>query len=364
VNDSQTKTMAMVGATALVGVVSFMIGRWTAPEAEPKVVTQTKVIREPGAKGPGVQAPPPGEHSAHDGHDHGPGAHDAGGGASGGGGPMPQIPKPGTPLNLDKVFTAAKEAFEAPDDHHINEAATAAAGELEMRLLTDPAALEEALRRFPDLTGQAELEVLAAVLGRVRDPIVEQTALRYAIDRTNPVRRAAALDILDALDTPHARPVALDVLDESRDLNVRRAALRAVPEPQGASQDEAQRVVESLTQILANDTDSELRRRSAVMLGTWARNQQDLQPVINHLMSDSSVDVRAGAAFGLELSRSKDPAVINALTRAVLNGGEDPLVRENAWKALGAISPLPPAAAEAYKAFQQERDALGEASGG
>jgi len=364
VNDSQTKTMAMVGATALVGVVSFMIGRWTAPEAEPKVVTKTQVVREPGAKGPGVDAPPLGGHSEHDGHDHGAGAHDQGTAGAGGGGPVPQQPKAGAPLNLEKVFTAAKEAFKAPDDHHINEAATAAAGELEMRLLTDPAALEEALKRFPDLTGQAELEVLAAVLGRVRDPIVEQTALRYAIDRTNPIRRAAALDILDALDTPHARPVALDVLDESRDVNVRRAALRAVPEPQGASQDEAQRVVESLTQILANDTDPELRRRSAVMLGTWARNQQDLQPVINHLIGDSSVDVRAGAAFGLELSRSRDSSVLNALTRTVLNGGEDPLVRENAWKALGAISPLPADAAEAYQAFQQERDALGEAGGG
>ena len=362
-NDSQTKTLAMVGATALVGVVSFLVGRMTAPEAEPKVVTQTKIVREPGGKGPGVEAPPPGA-TGHEGHGHGPGEHGAGSAGSPGGGPVPQLPKPGAPLNLDKVFTAAKEAFEAPDDHHINEAATAAAGALEMRLLTDPAALEEALKRFPDLTGQAELEVLAAVLGRVRDPIVEQTALRYAIDRTNPLRRAAALDILDALDTPHARPVALDVLDESRDVNVRRAALRAVPEPQGASQDEAQRVVESLTQILANDTDPELRRRSAVMLGTWARNQQDLQPVINHLVGDSSVDVRAGAAFGLELSRSRDSAVLNALTRTVLNGGEDPLVRENAWKALGAISPLPLEAAKAYQAFQQERDALGEAGGG
>lgn len=361
-NDSQTKTAAMVGATAAVGLICFLIGRWTAPEAEPRVVTQTKVVREPGVSGPGVDAPSPGT-SSHDGHDHGPGA--SGEDPKPGDPSVPiEIPKKGAPLNLEKVFAAAKQAFEAPDDHHIGEAATAAAGELEMRLLTDPAALEAALERFPQLTGQAELEVLAAVLGRVRDPIVEQTALRYAIDRTNPVRRAAALDILDALDTPHARPVALDVLAESRDTNVRRAALRAVPEPQGASQDEAQRVVESLTQILQNDTDSELRRRSAVMLGTWARDQRDLQPVIDHLIGDGSVDVRAGAAFGLELSRSRDPAVINALTQTVLNGGEDPLVRENAWKALGAISPLPPEAAKAYQAFLQERDALGEAGGG
>lgn len=346
----------MAAAAGVVGLVCFLVGRWTAPSAPPEVVTKTKLVAEPGKTRLGVEAPPrQSDPRAGNGH---------AGESRGSQRPVLALPKPGTPLDLNKVFTAAKQAFAAPDDHHVAEAATAAAGELEMRLLTDPAALEAAMKRFPQLTDQAELEVLAAVLGRVRDPEVEQLAIRYAKDRSNLIRRAAALDILDALDTPDARPVALDVLDEARDVNVRRAALRAIPEPQGASQDEAARVVATLTQILANDLDTELRRRSAVMLGTWARNQADLQPVINHLIGDNSIDVRAGAAFGLELSRSRDSAVLDALTRAVLNAQEDPLVRENAWKALGAISPLPPAAHQAYQAYYDEREALGEGGGG
>lgn len=363
-NEAQTKTMAMVGAVLAVGVVSFMIGRWSAPEDAPRAALQGGggAALQPG-RAP-VDAPPPisvegaGGHDDHQGHDHpaqpGPGPS----------GVVPTLPKPGAPVDFNKVFEAAKKAFEAPDDHHIGEAALAAAGELELRLLTDPVALDAALERFPDLTDQAELEILAAVLGRVRDPEVEDLALRLAQDRANPLRRAAALDILDSLDTPKAREVALGVLQQAVDVNVRRAALRAVPEPQGASQAEAQGVVESLTQILANDTDPELRRRSAVMLGTWSRSQADLQPVVDHLIGDPSVDVRAGAAFGLELSRSRDPNVIEALTRALRNTGEDPLVRDNAWKALGAISPLPPAAHQAYQAYAEEREALGEAGGG
>ena len=363
-NEAQTKMMAIAGAVLAVGVVSFLTGRWSAPEPPPRVVIQG----EGGGVGPAqrtlVDAPPPSSgsgslagHDDHDGHDHG--AH-----TNSPSGVTPTLPKPGTPVDFQRVFDAAKKAFEAPDDHHTNEAALAAAGELELRLLTDPVALDAALERFPQLVDQAELEILAAVLGRVRDPEVEDLALRLAQDRTNPLRSAAALDILDSLDTPKAREVALNVLQQAVDVNVRRAALRAVPEPQGASQDEARGVVQSLIDILANDPDSELRRRAAVMLGTWHRSQADLQPVINHLISDPSVDVRAGAAFGLELSRSRDPAVIDALTRTLVNTGEDPLVRENAWKALGAISPLPPAAHQAYRTYAEEREALGEAGGG
>jgi hypothetical protein len=352
--EGHQRMAASLGGLVVVGGVAFGVGRLSVSTPEPREVVRYVEKTGSGAT-PRDAAPPPGGSTGHAGHvEPTPGSPTA----------ETEIPAAGKPVDFGEVFRTARAARAAgPEDHHTIEAAQAAAGELERRLLSDPAALAAALQRFPTLRDAAELEVLAAVLGRVRDPEVEELAMRMARDTSNLPRRAAAFDLLDALDTPQARQLSLDTLASERDPEVRRAALRAIPDPEGASQRDAGGVVASLGQILQTDPDPELRRRAAVMLGSWHRDLSELTPLLSHLAGDTDVNVRAGCAFGLELSGRRDAAVLDALVRSVSAKGEDPLVRHNSHKALAALSPLPDAAHQAYEAYQAELDAASEASG-
>jgi hypothetical protein len=260
-----------------------------------------------------------------------------------------------------RALEASRASRAAPDDHHVAEAALLAAGELETALAADPQALARAIAAFRSLTDGGDLEALAAVLGRMRDPAVEELALEVVRGDVSPARRTAALDILDAMDTPAAREVALQALSSEQDVDLRRAALRAIPEPAGASLEQAGTVVSTLTRIIAQDRDVELRRRAAVNLGTWHRNDAELQPLLDVLLRDPSPEVRSGAAFGLEVARRRSPEVVAALVAAMTKPDEDPLVRDNAWRALSALSPLPPEARTAWLAYQAEHEAAGEA---
>ena len=358
-NQSTFPMAPVLAAVVAVRAVAFLLGRWSAPEGEVREVVRYRDRAEGGAlrEGVGRDRQQAGAHAGagHTDHAHGPPPSDA-----------TEIPSVAAgasrdQLKLAKAVAAAKEALREPTDHHIQEAAHAAAGELEMQLLSDPNALSTALRRFPSLRDPLELELLAAALGRVRDPEVEELALRMAQDNRHPPRQAAALDMLDALDTPKAREVALDVLGRERDPGVRRAALHAVPDPEGASVDDAERVIGSLTQLLESDPDPEARRRAALKLCSWHRTLGELRPVLDHLARDPDVNVRGGCAHGLGVARNRAPEVVNALVQAMTNTGEDLLVRENSYHSLSALSPLPQAAHEAHADFKRELDAIGEA---
>lgn len=357
---------AVLGALVAVGVVSFFVGRLSVGEPKPVEVVRYEQPPESERKtrSESLDAPVGKQGGAddHAGHDHG--AHDHG---AHGAPPAPQRPrtpkKYAKPVDFNKAFAAVQNANDLPDSHEAAAVARQAAGELEQRLLNDPEALKAAIARFPTLEKTHELELLAVVLGRVRDPEVEELGLRHASDSTNPARQAAAFDLLDALDTPKAKDVALSALQRERDTTVRRAALRAVPPASGASEQEADDVVRTLTQILDTDPDRELRRRAAVMLGTWHRTLAELNPVMQHLVSDQNVNVRAGCAFGLELSKRRDSTVINVLVGVLNTQDEDPLVRTNAARALEALSPLPAEAHRIYQEYKSQQDALGEATG-
>ncbi|MGE0712213.1 MAG: HEAT repeat domain-containing protein [Planctomycetota bacterium] len=349
---------AIFAGVVVVGAVAFVVGRMSVSEPPPREVV--RYVEAPRDARRDAAAPPP--VAGHGDHGHGDHPPQRGGPPS----DATEIPtqrQSRDPVDFSKAFQAAHAAHDAPADEALAEQLAAAANELAERLLSDPAALSAALQRFPTLRDPAELETLATVLGRVRDPEVEDLALRLAKDPDLPARRAAAFDVLDAFDTPKARRVALEALGSERDAAVRRAALRAVPEPQGASQRQAGEVAATLLQLLEADPDPELRRRAAVMLGTWYRDPADLRPLLTHLGGDADINVRAGCAFALELTRRRDPEVLEALVRAMSDAREDPLVRDNAWKALAALSPLPDVAHAAYEAYRAERDAAGEAGG-
>lgn len=347
--------LAAAAVAAAFGL-GFLTGRTSAPDDPPPPPrpTATTTPRVP----PKTAVEPIALH----GGSRGPGATDPSGPDRGA---TRSTPAPPLGAEVDprvaRALEASRASRAAPDDHHIAEAALLAAGELEAALAADPQALAQAIAAFRGLTDAGDLDALAAVLGRVRDPAVEELALEIMRGDVSPARRTAALDILDAMDTPAAREVALQALSSEQDVDLRRAALRAVPEPAGASLEQAGTVVATLTRIIAQDRDIELRRRAAVNLGTWHRNDAELQPLLDVLARDPSPEVRSGAAFGLEAARRRSPEVIAALVRSMGRADEDPVVRDNCWRALSALSPLPPDAQTAWLAYQAENEAAGEA---
>ena len=264
-----------------------------------------------------------------------------------------------TRVDLNTALRAAKNADDMPDDAEAAAEARAAAQGLYFELSSNRQALAAALRRFSNLTQRGEAGMLAAVLGRIRDPEVESLAIEAARSGSS-ILREAALDILDGLNIPEARAVALSVLSTESETSIRRAAVRAIPEPEGSSLDDAEQTVKQLIGVLENDRDEETRRLAALALGSWHRSVSDLSRLLDHLLRDPSPNVRAGCAFACEISGRRDEAVINALAQSMSNTREAPLVRDNCYRALRILGPLPATVSQAYKKYEQEIEDRGE----
>lgn len=264
-------------------------------------------------------------------------------------------------MGLVDAALAAERRVTAGDHDEAAHEADAAYTALATALAADPRAVERVAARFSQVRDPLEAEVLAAVLGQFRDPAVEQAALAVATGSPDAALRVAGFDLLDALDLPAAREAALTALDREADPAVRRAALHALPPSDGASLSEAAEVVGRLARVLRTDADVEARRRAARGLGDWGQSAEAREALVAALRRDASPAVRAGAAFGLERARSGDPQVRAALVAAL--GDDDDLVRENAWRALGALAPLPPAEHAAWVAHRDAVDEAGEAQG-
>lgn len=257
---------------------------------------------------------------------------------------------------LDIATTSERNRREKGDDEELDTDAYAA---LEVALATDPRALAAAVDRFRTSRDADELALLAGLLGNLADPIVERAALEVATADPDPTRRVMAFTVLDALDLPAARTAALSALDRESDASVRQAALHALPPPKGSSLAEGTEVVLRLMQVLRTDAVPETRRRAARELGDWSHTPEALAALADAMRRDASPDVRAGAAFGLELARAAStPHVRAALVATLEDAGEDTLVRENAWNALGAAGPLPPAEHAAWSTYRDLRDAV------
>lgn len=227
------------------------------------------------------------------------------------------------------------------------------------RVTLDPAGLTAALERLRVATDPQELDDLLGLLGQSQDVRVEVAALDLAQRGESALRRAAAFDLLDALDRPAALPLVLRALTEEDDPRVRCAALFALPRPAGARGEVLSEVGVRLRDVLTSDPHPEARRRAALALGDWCQAPAALPALVVALGSDPSPEVRAGVAFALEQARSNDRAVRAALLRALEDQGEDPLVRDNAWHALGASAPLSRAEEAAWLAFGAARGRQG-----
>ena len=93
----------------------------------------------------------------------------------------------------------------------------------------------------------------------------------------------------------------------------------------------------------------------SIVLASYSRNAAELEPVLEALENDADSNVRAGAAFALEVSGVRDATVLNALVAVLDREREDPLVRDNAWNALGRLAPLPEEALRAYASYGELR---------
>ncbi len=349
--------LARAAAAAIVAggwVLSFLAGRWTAPAGDPPEFRDP--TRSSSEKRTRTEEPPPetstpdrprdGRNRASPARTRGPGGE--------------EVPADRPPIDLEPALAAARKAADAPEDETAASAALDALQRLEETILDDPAALARTIERFGRTTDPRELGFLAAGLGHVPDPEVEEAAVRIARGDADPGRRAAAFDVLDALDTPEATQVALEALSSEADPAVRLAALRAIPEPTGASLDEAALVVGRLADVLSRPGEAEARRRAALLLARWYRREADLAHVLEALERDPDPGVRAGCAYALEVAQSRTEPVFAALVRSLTEEREDPLVRENAWRALGALGPLGPEAHAAYEVYRETRDVEGE----
>lgn len=362
--DSHLRMLSTLAAVAAAAGLSFVLGRWSSDEPRPAAATLAATaaapIRETPRASRAFDLPPPAraERAAGRAAQRALEAdHDLDHLATVAPPPAPEGPVKDPKAAVKGALDAVGQAMAAPSDHHIAEAAQAAAGVLETLMQRDAGVLAEAVRRFAEVDDPLQLDVLATLLGRVQDPVVEALALRLSLEDPRPRHRAAALQVLDGLDTPLARPIALAALRREVDQDVRRAALHALPPARGASAEEAADVVASLVQVLEGDADAEARRRAALRLAEWHREPGDLAPVQAHLLRDPSVDVRAGCAFALELAGRRLPELQRALAGALKNPKEDPFVRETAWRALGALSPLPPDVQDVYRLAQLAREA-------
>lgn len=335
------RRLAGAGALLAAFALGVLLGRREAPPASVPARGTARAGATPGGGSPPGRRVEPG-------CGHGPAHADAP--ATG---EAPAAGPVGPALDLEDVLARGRARAAAPDDERLCDDALASMDALERAVASDPQAMAEALARLRRTTDPAELELLAAVLARIQDQEVEETALELT-RAGDPAAQAAGFDMLDALDLPSGRTAALDGLARARDPQVRRAALRALPPPVGASLDEAAGVVASLSGLVTADADPELRRRAAVELGRWHRVPDDLSPLLLALERDPDPNVRAGAAFGLELAARRDPSLVAALVAAVRRPDEDPLVRENAWKALGALGPLPAEVQADYRRYEDE----------
>lgn len=235
----------------------------------------------------------------------------------------------------------AAEFVESPTREQTEESRPSLVRELR----ANPAALRRALEELRLSVGTEKAELLAVVLGEVRDPAVEALALDLA--------RAGHLvgfDLLDRLDieNPETRRTIIEFIRTETRPEILGAAIyalhRGVPDPR-----ERREAVEALLPAAAN-ADPEVRRRAVIALGEWGAAEPALRA-----LEDPSVDVRCGAAYVL----GNAPGAADALAARVADEREDWAVREQAWKSLGRLV-LDGRTHEVWCRFREKREALME----
>jgi len=221
--------------------------------------------------------------------------------------------------------------------------------DLARELRSNPAMLRWALEELRRTAGTEAGELLAIVLGEVRDPAVEEAALELA--RAGHLLGFELLDRLN-IENPRTRRAILDFVRTETRPEILGAAIyaihRGVPSPAESGE------VIGVLRPAAVHSDPEVRRRAVVALGEWG----DVESAVGGLR-DSSVDVRAGAAFVLGRTKAVFPAVLEALAARISDDREDWAVREQAWRSL-ATFPLDERMHDIWRRFRELHEMAGE----
>lgn len=220
-------------------------------------------------------------------------------------------------------------------------------------LSTGDAALARLLQKFRTTGNDAFASLLAVALGMTRHPEVERVAIELALVGATDNKRLAGLELLDRLDTasPSAIRALVKILTSETDPEVLGAAVYALHRD-AVPPSEIESITSSLKNLMSN-SDPEVRRRASIALAQWARDEADLTPIVTAL-SDSSPDVRAGAAFALSESRVTSAAAARALADRIADPNEDWDVREQCWHALRTYQLSDARLYQVYADFRKE----------
>ena len=214
--------------------------------------------------------------------------------------------------------------------------------------------IQERLDRFHAAIGTPACDEVVAELGLIRDEAVENDAVRLAREGSK-AERLAGLDLLDLLDieNPDTRDIVLEILRTERDPEIVAAAIyalhRGVPSPS-----EVAGVLAALRPLLSR-AEPEIRRRALLAWADWSADPAPLTAALG----DASVDVRAGAAFAVGITRADVPNRAALLAEVVADESEDWGVRDVAWHALTRL-PTDEATWAVVADFKARREAYGE----
>jgi len=200
---------------------------------------------------------------------------------------------------------------------------------------------------------ESDPQRLAELLAETRDPSILPAMLSLAGDPARSrEQRLAALAVIDARNEREAFGPVSEIVRQERDPEILRAAIHAFPDGQAFGRSEARSAAAALRNVLALPTESHSRAKEAalILLGSWS--DSDRPSVLAALRSDPSPKIRAAAAFGLIYAAHRDGETIRALAEAVANVQEEPSVRANAWRALGASGVLPDEVMAAYQSYR------------
>lgn len=222
-----------------------------------------------------------------------------------------------------------------------------------VRRLSASGQLEKALESFRDEKDAAALDAWVAVLGKIQTETVQASVGRVATGSGSKASRIAALRVLEAHSTPQVLPPIQQVLETEHDGEILTRAVHALPVPWGAVPREVAGISTSLARLLSG-SDEDLRRNAALALGDWGRDPASQSLIVRTMREDRSPKVRAAAAFGLVFA-PKAPELLDALAERVRDTQEDWVVRENAWRAIRTVVPLPEHLAPTYWEFVKER---------
>ena len=217
----------------------------------------------------------------------------------------------------------------------------------------DPNRVATLLAEFQRESSSEHLVALAEVLIEIHDPSILPTMLSLAADPSRSrEQRMAALMVIDARNEREAFGPVSEMVRTERDPELLRAAIHAFPDGQAFGMSEVRSAAAALRTVLILPTESHQGAKEAalILLGFWSAS--DRPSVLAALRNDPSPKIRAAAAFGLIYTAHRDGDTLRALADVVANGQEEPSVRANAWRALGASGVLPDEVIAAYQSFR------------